>query len=382
MKKIAQFFLTLSVLVSTVAYSQNVAINTTGAVAVASAMLDITSTTSGVLIPRMTQVQRNAIAAPATSLLIYQTDNTPGYYYYNGTTWVPFLTSTTGWSITGNVGTNPATNFLGTTDNQALVFRTNNTERMRILGTGFIGIGTTTPTYNVDVILNNASGYIASFENTNANNSSLLGLKNTGTFNAIGGASNPSNGVGVYGVAIAGNPSSGYGVYGVSNSSNALGVRGSIPTTGSWLGFGGYFTGGLAYANGIYNVSDESVKKEIYIIKNALQKIMLIEGISFKYDEKSAPLLADDKRYLGFSAQNISNILPEAVAQKQIITKEKFEKYGYSYNSVDSKLETKLVVDYTSIIPVLVEAIKEQQLIIEQLNIKINSLESTINNLR
>jgi hypothetical protein len=37
----------------------------------------------------MTMAQRDAIIspAPATGLLIYQTDNTPGYYYYNGTAW-------------------------------------------------------------------------------------------------------------------------------------------------------------------------------------------------------------------------------------------------------------------------------------------------------
>jgi trimeric autotransporter adhesin len=51
----------------------------------ASAILDITSTDKGLLVPRMTMVQRDAIASPATSLLIYQTDNTPGFYFYNGT---------------------------------------------------------------------------------------------------------------------------------------------------------------------------------------------------------------------------------------------------------------------------------------------------------
>ena len=48
--------------------------------------------------------------------------------------------------MTGNAGTTPATNFLGTTDSQALVFRTNNTERMRLDATGRLGIGTTPAT--------------------------------------------------------------------------------------------------------------------------------------------------------------------------------------------------------------------------------------------
>ncbi len=53
----------------------------------ASALLEIKSTTKGLLIPRMTVAQRNAIATPATGLMIFQTNNTPGFYFYNGTTW-------------------------------------------------------------------------------------------------------------------------------------------------------------------------------------------------------------------------------------------------------------------------------------------------------
>ena len=54
----------------------------------ASAALDVSSTTKGILLPTMTQTQRNAIATPATGLLVFQTDNTAGFYYYNGTAWV------------------------------------------------------------------------------------------------------------------------------------------------------------------------------------------------------------------------------------------------------------------------------------------------------
>jgi hypothetical protein len=51
----------------------------------ASAMLDVKATGLGFLAPRMTLAQRPA--SPATGLLIYQTDNNPGFYYYNGSTW-------------------------------------------------------------------------------------------------------------------------------------------------------------------------------------------------------------------------------------------------------------------------------------------------------
>ena len=67
-----------------------------------SSILEMSSTTQGVLTPRMTQTNRDAIASPATGLLIYQTDNTPGFYYFNGTAWVPFGGVDNDWTISGN----------------------------------------------------------------------------------------------------------------------------------------------------------------------------------------------------------------------------------------------------------------------------------------
>ena len=52
-----------------------------------SAALDIVSTTGGLLVPRMTETQRDAINPAATGLMIYQTDGTAGFYYYNGSSW-------------------------------------------------------------------------------------------------------------------------------------------------------------------------------------------------------------------------------------------------------------------------------------------------------
>ena len=53
----------------------------------ASSLLEIKSVKKGLLIPRMTKNQRDAIAAPATGLLIYQNNAAPGFYYYDGTAW-------------------------------------------------------------------------------------------------------------------------------------------------------------------------------------------------------------------------------------------------------------------------------------------------------
>ena len=48
----------------------------------ASAELDITSTTGGLLMPRMTKTQRDAISSPATGLMVYQTTTPKGFYFY------------------------------------------------------------------------------------------------------------------------------------------------------------------------------------------------------------------------------------------------------------------------------------------------------------
>ncbi|WP_430468007.1 hypothetical protein [Winogradskyella ouciana] len=53
----------------------------------ASSMLDIESTTSGLLIPRMTQAQRLAIGSPVEGLMVYQTNLESGFWYYKGGTW-------------------------------------------------------------------------------------------------------------------------------------------------------------------------------------------------------------------------------------------------------------------------------------------------------
>ncbi len=71
-----------------------VAINTTGADPDTSAMLDVSSTEKGILIPRVTQAQRTAIALPAKGLLVYQNDGTEGFYYYDGALWTRLASGT------------------------------------------------------------------------------------------------------------------------------------------------------------------------------------------------------------------------------------------------------------------------------------------------
>ena len=58
-----------------------------------SSAFDITSSSGGILIPRLTNSQKNNISNPATGLMIYQIDSTPGFYFYNGTSWEQLITS-------------------------------------------------------------------------------------------------------------------------------------------------------------------------------------------------------------------------------------------------------------------------------------------------
>src|ERR1700709_1168530 len=140
------FLLLVFLSLCTQAFSQTVVVTDDAAYTTgnASSVLDVKSVLKGFLAPRMTQAQRIAIATPADGLLVYQTDAAKGFYYYNGTTpaWL-LLTASAGsnWSLTGNGGTNPNRNFLGTTDNIGFKMRTNNTQRVLVDSLGNVAVG-------------------------------------------------------------------------------------------------------------------------------------------------------------------------------------------------------------------------------------------------
>ena len=123
-----KWLLLLSVLFTIAAQSQNaVGIGTSNPNS--SALLELSSTTKGMLAPRMTTLQRTNISNPATGLLVYDTEQ-QGFMYYNGTEWMnitaPASGSGSGWDLAGNMGTNPSSNFIGTKDAQSLQFKVNN----------------------------------------------------------------------------------------------------------------------------------------------------------------------------------------------------------------------------------------------------------------
>jgi hypothetical protein len=126
-----------------------------------SSLLELNSTNKGLLIPRVSlqsTTDGTTISLPAVSLLVYNTNASIlngagiGYYFNAGSNlspdWQKILSGNTvgEWKLLGNSGTNASLNFLGTTDNADLVFRTNNIERVRTLSSnGYVGVGETNP---------------------------------------------------------------------------------------------------------------------------------------------------------------------------------------------------------------------------------------------
>jgi hypothetical protein len=126
--------------------------------------------------------------------MVYQTDGTTGFYYYNGSAWAALGGSSSGWGLTGNSGTNPSTNFIGTTDTATLKLKVNNSPSGLISVNGNCAFG-----YNAMAAIsggsyNTAMGY------------SSLALNTTGQDNvAIGGTAMTENSSGNYNVGIGNN---------------------------------------------------------------------------------------------------------------------------------------------------------------------------------
>lgn len=228
----------------TFSFGQGMGISTSSITPVASAILELRDTTRGLLVPRMTTAHRNAIVSPANSLLIYNT-TTNQYNYYNGASWSIISPASDLWSLKGNTGINPVNDFIGTSDAQDLVFRTNNLERMRITSAGLVGIGLSAPTGG------------SKFEVESTTSIAIFGHE-------IG--TNPSN-IGVYGDALGSGGGTNIGVYGSGTATTvndtSYGVFGyaDVLAGGTGTGTAGYIdafnptsvvgiTGGATKRNG------------------------------------------------------------------------------------------------------------------------------------
>lgn len=128
-----------------------------------SALLELKSQDKGFLIPRLTQPERDAIAQPATGLLIFNI--TANAIQYNigskfAPVWVSMLyinvdggsSSGVFWSLLGNDSVDATKHFLGTTNAQPLIFKTDSVTRMTLTPTGEILVeGNTSITGQLDL---------------------------------------------------------------------------------------------------------------------------------------------------------------------------------------------------------------------------------------
>ncbi len=102
MKKACLTIIVSILSIAAVSAQKSVGINNTGASANSSAMLDVASTTKGMLIPRMTTVQRTGIINTAVGLMVFDT-NTNSFWYYQAAGWTELeSTSSSPWQKNGN----------------------------------------------------------------------------------------------------------------------------------------------------------------------------------------------------------------------------------------------------------------------------------------
>lgn len=261
-----------------------------------SSILDVQATDRGILIPRMNSAQRTAIPTPGTGLLVYQTNAPSGFYYYDGSSWQMLAntaSSTSGWSLTGNGGTNPAVNYLGTSDSTDFTIKTNNSRRILVQSNGDVSIGPnpptsrftvwgrgTTPGNSIMEVMNgggvlamtikednrvgigifnpNARLHVENTTNT-MEDGAIFNLNSAGATGTIAGIRNQVNGTGGAAYVTSHNvvnvsTGDGIGVLGSANGTSNLtgiGVGGSAAVSGTSIGVQGTASG-TSLSIGVY----------------------------------------------------------------------------------------------------------------------------------
>ena len=210
-------------------FSQSgVSINSGGTASDSSAMLDISSSSKGLLIPRVALTSADDLTTvlnPATSLLVFNTNasmvnGAVGFWYFSGTKWeqltggaqgLPGPTGPPGgWELTGNAGTVDNTNFIGTTDTIPFNIRVNNRKAGKIaydINSGELTLGYQAGISNKGN-RNTFIGYQSGFTNTTGQLNTAVGyfamyLNKTGYYNsAFGQQTLRNNATGTHNTAL------------------------------------------------------------------------------------------------------------------------------------------------------------------------------------
>jgi len=159
--------------------------------------LDVTSTTDGLVIPRVNLIALNSaspLTSPVNSELIYNTGaslSPAGFYYWDGSKWVQLQTTTsTSWNTTGNASLSGTTNFIGTTDAVDVAFRRSNTAAGKIgststaFGVGALAAGAAT---NSTAFGNNALAVSTGSNNVAFGQNALAACNTTAQWNTAVG---------------------------------------------------------------------------------------------------------------------------------------------------------------------------------------------------
>jgi hypothetical protein len=361
-------------LIPTIETKAQVGIGTT--TPAASSALDITSTNKGLLIPRVALISTSdvaTIASPVTSLLVYNSGFLPyGYYYWNGTLWVLLATgNNTDWSITGNSGTNPTNNFIGTTDAQDLRFRRANQWAGTIASsvTSFGAQAGRTNTSTNNVFFGSNAGELSS--NAASSNMVAIGHQAMGA----AGAQNVSQSVAIGSFAMQSPTATATSnvVIGhqagptLSTSNNVIIGQGASSGFASCIVIG---QGAASTANNHIRIGNSQT------LATTPVSWTVISDRRAKWDIKDSPLGLDfikKLRPVSYFKKNDENKKTEYgfIAQE---VEASLKKVGDNNNGVIYKdPEGNYGMRYNDIIPITVKAIQEQQALIEKL-IKDNEL--------
>lgn len=181
------FFLIVFIILENDSFAQNIGIGTT--VPNSSALLELKASDKGLLMPRTSSTSRLAIVNPGKGLLLYDTTTSSFWFFDPGFTggWGQIASGNlnTRWSLSGNSGTDPLQNFLGTTDSQPLIFKTNNIRSGMLTNDGNIFWGLRSGNNNIGYS-NIGIGTDALKNNTNRSN--LLAIGDSSLFNNGSGA--------------------------------------------------------------------------------------------------------------------------------------------------------------------------------------------------
>ena len=376
-----------------------------------SAILDITNTERGLLIPRMLLSEKNAITTPATGLLIYQTDGTTGFWYYNGSSWTTFASS--GWSLTGDTGTNPTTNFLGTTDNQDFIIATNDTERFRFQADGDIGIGQSNPTSKLHITgtapvfrledgSQGATKVLTSDANGNASWGSSAPLA-TGDddwrFSSGNTYADPVYHVGGVVIGRTGSTTHHVDVDNGANTGTTMGIGdveyledGNNETRFSHqlvpdfdnsnsLGSSTNRWRTIYAVNGTIQTSDGRDKTNVVSLPYGIKDLMKLQPVSYNWKEEKylQYIIPDNKKELklGLLAQDVQQIIPEVVYD--YTWRPKSEKEHKNYIKVQNDF---LGINYEELLAVLVKSKQEQQTELLELKNKTTALLQRVKQLK